>query len=340
MLLQPRQEQGDQKIGLMKFSIIVPLYNKAPFICNTIASALGQACADFELIVVDDGSTDGGAELVAAITDPRVILLHQSNAGVSAARNKGIAHAQGEWISFLDADDWHHPEHLATLLVAAQHCPHADVLATKFLPLPHTESKWPRQWLLPQHAPEIELIQDLPRRWVKGPTLITSSTAVRRTRLQSMNSCFPLGESGGEDLDLWFRLAEQTSIAFVHLPLVAYRTKVPGSLSSSHPLSIPPYIHRMRQRAHAGALTKHQRQSALWFVSQVEVGVARGFFSLGQRIEGFRWLARGRHAMQTRRWWITLAMGLLVPSKMVHHWEQWRVRRTTLAGVGETFDLA
>ena len=81
----------------MKFSIVIPLYNKATYIRSTIESALAQSFTDFEVIVVDDGSTDGGAEQVAALTDPRLTLVRQTNAGVSAARNQGIAFLYDYW---------------------------------------------------------------------------------------------------------------------------------------------------------------------------------------------------------------------------------------------------
>ena len=89
------------------FSIIIPLYNKARYIEATLNSIIAQSLTDFEVIVVDDGSTDGSYDIVIHIAehDGRVRLLRQANGGVSSARNTGIRTAQGTWIAFLDADD-------------------------------------------------------------------------------------------------------------------------------------------------------------------------------------------------------------------------------------------
>lgn len=89
----------------MKISVIIPLYNKEKQIKDTIDSILKQDFTDFELIVVNDGSTDNSLKIVEAINDERVRIINQANAGVSAARNRGMAEAKGEYVLFLDADD-------------------------------------------------------------------------------------------------------------------------------------------------------------------------------------------------------------------------------------------
>ena len=97
----------------MKVSIIIPLYNKAPYVRRALDSIAAQTFPDFEVIVVDDGSTDYGAAIVADYPDARVRLIRQANAGPGAARNAALAQARGELIAFLDADDEWLPSYLA-----------------------------------------------------------------------------------------------------------------------------------------------------------------------------------------------------------------------------------
>jgi hypothetical protein len=97
----------------MSVSIVIPLYNKAPYVRRALASILTQTWQDFEVIVVDDGSTDGGADIVARCADRRVRLICQPNAGPGAARNRGLREARYELVAFLDADDEWLPEYLA-----------------------------------------------------------------------------------------------------------------------------------------------------------------------------------------------------------------------------------
>ena len=102
----------------MKISVVTPAYNVASYIGAAIASVLAQSHRDWAMIIVDDGSTDGTAETAAGFSDPRVRLIRQPNSGVSAARNRGIAEAEGDAVLFLDADDWLAPDGLARLVAA------------------------------------------------------------------------------------------------------------------------------------------------------------------------------------------------------------------------------
>lgn len=101
----------------MKISIIVPVYNAEEYLDKCVSSILNQTERDIQLILVDDGSTDGSRRLCESYAeqDARVLFLHQENAGVSAARNRGISQAEGQYIGFVDSDDWIEPEMYARL---------------------------------------------------------------------------------------------------------------------------------------------------------------------------------------------------------------------------------
>ena len=117
------------------FSIVIPTYNRADLISLTLQSVLNQEFAGFEVLVVDDGSTDDTAAVVVPLTtaDPRLHYLPKANAERGAARNYGLARAQGRYVLFLDSDDLLHPNHLATLhaAIAATAAP-PDFIATKY----------------------------------------------------------------------------------------------------------------------------------------------------------------------------------------------------------------
>src|SRR5690606_27294669 len=87
------------------FSVVIPLYNKEANIRQTLESVLNQTCTDFGIVIGNDGSKDNSRDVVLSMDDARIRLIDQENAGVSAARNRGIKEARGEWIAFLDADD-------------------------------------------------------------------------------------------------------------------------------------------------------------------------------------------------------------------------------------------
>lgn len=113
----------------MKFSVIIPLYNKVHTIVRTINSVLSQVYTDFELIIIDDGSTDGSKEIIFKnFSDERISVYTQKNSGVSASRNRGVSIAKGKYIAFLDADDEWMPYYLQTVSDEIKKFPHAGLI--------------------------------------------------------------------------------------------------------------------------------------------------------------------------------------------------------------------
>ena len=299
----------------MQFTVVVPLYNKAPYVELSLSSLQAQTLQDFEIVVVDDGSTDGSAERVAALQDPRIRLIQQRNGGVSVARNRGIQEARGDWVCFLDADDWLHPEFLARMQALAQRHPEVHIVAGSFKTEADRPDWSPQAWPLPADAP-VEIITNLPRRWAK-PSFCTGTVAFRREFLQSLMPCFPEGERQGEDLDLWFRAAERSPVAFIPVPFLCYRTAVATSLMSGPTrYTLLPFQERLRERALSGTMPSQLASDALRLVSDVHVTLARREVQAGRRAAAWQQLRQGWRAMRGHRWWYTVLMILgLAPTR-------------------------
>ena len=115
---------------MIMISVVIPLYNKQTYIAEAINSVLTQSFRDFELIIIDDGSTDGSLSIVEAFNEERIQLIKQVHSGVSEARNTGIKKAKYPWIALLDADDWWAPHFLNEIVGAMQKFPDQLIFAS------------------------------------------------------------------------------------------------------------------------------------------------------------------------------------------------------------------
>ena len=197
----------------MNFSVIIPLYNKADTIERAIRSVLRQTCQDFEIVVVDDGSEDNGAEIVVQIHDPRICLIRQANGGVSAARNTGIANAKYDFVTFLDADDEYLPDYLETLSCLIQHYPDTAIWGTCYeFQMPDGRKVNPKINGIPAdfegYLPNYFEIASK-----SAPPLWTGAVCIRKKVLQDIGG-FPVGIRSGEDLLTWARLCSQYTLVY------------------------------------------------------------------------------------------------------------------------------
>jgi glycosyltransferase involved in cell wall biosynthesis len=194
-------------------SIVIPLYNKARHIYDTIQSVLEQSHQDFEVIVVDDGSTDGGGEIVSQINDPRIRLIQQKNGGVSKARNTGIENASHELIAFLDGDDTWLPNHLETLHRMAMNFPEAGIYATSYVIKKGQEQSSLNFQGIPENDWE-GIIPDYFKSMALGHNITWSSAIAVKKIVFNTVGMFPVGVRMGEDLDMWFRIALKYPVCF------------------------------------------------------------------------------------------------------------------------------
>lgn len=203
-------------------SVVIPLYNKQKQIGQTINGVLDQTFQDFEVIIVNDGSTDNSVPEVAQFSDPRIRLVNQKNAGVSSARNRGIAEANGEFVAFLDADDEWDPDYLSSQFALTQKYPNCDIFATNYV-FKDNKGKISNTILnrIPFQGDDGILANYFEISSYSHPPLWTSAVMVRKSALESIGG-FPIGIRSGEDLLTWARLACRYKIAYSLKPLAIY----------------------------------------------------------------------------------------------------------------------
>lgn len=179
-------------------SVVIPLYNKEQSIASTINSVLAQTYKDFEIVVVDDGSTDKSTDVVRAIVDDRIVFISQDNQGVSAARNTGIIAAKGEYVAFLDGDDLWHPEYLETLVRLISDYPNATLYGIGYAKI--NDNK------IPINVQPTSMRGEIETPWENYVGYWTGSSSSSSRELLLKAGMFDTRMTHGEDIDMWWRL--------------------------------------------------------------------------------------------------------------------------------------
>lgn len=214
----------------MRFSVIIPLYNKAPYVSKAIESVLTQTFTNYELLVVDDGSKDESASVAAKSIEGRrnCQLIQQENAGVSVARNKGVDASHGDFICFLDADDWWEPTFLEEMDKFVSEFPDAGIYGTNYIIVNETRHKTRVAMVGVEPGFENGYI-DYCQVYAKTMymPLWTGAVCVPRRVFDEMCG-FPRGIKLGEDFLLWIRVVLKYKVAFLNKPLSNYNQDVDG----------------------------------------------------------------------------------------------------------------
>jgi hypothetical protein len=213
----------------MKVSVVIPLYNKAAYIQRALDSIRRQTLADFEVLVIDDGSTDAGPDLVAAAGDPRIRLIRQANAGPGAARNRGIAEATAPYVAFLDGDDEWLPTFLEeSLAVLDRPGAQAACVTSGFAYFPSgrsAELMWRRRGL---RDGTYRLAPGMSPRFVSHllAFLTAQGTVIRTEVLRRWGGFYSRGRClFGEDSYLWLKVLLNETVAVNLRPLWRYHTE-------------------------------------------------------------------------------------------------------------------
>ncbi len=222
-----------------RISVVIPAYNAAATLPETLRSVLDQTYSDLEVLVIDDGSTDGTREAADACRDPRVRVHTFANAGQAVSRNRGIALARGEFVAFLDSDDLWTPDKLADQLAALGAHPKA---AVAYSLTDHIDMRG--RWLGPccHHVVNGDAFDE----FLKSNFLASGSNPLVRKSALDEVGCFDPALTPAEDWDLYLRLAVRHPYVCVPKPQILYRL---------NPLSASASVRKM-ERAILGVLEK------------------------------------------------------------------------------------
>lgn len=302
------------------FSVVMPIFNKRQHVVPAIRSVLDQSWADFELILVDDGSTDDSYEAAARISDPRLKLVRQKNAGVASARNHGIRLATRAWVAFIDADDLWFEAHLDELYRIVEALPRSGLVATNYTTGLVAGMATPPT---PRPVRALNYFQEASK---NVGIVWTSAVAARRDSLKEVG-CFPLVGSG-EDLACWAALALRYPVGYSERVTAFYRLETGGIMDQTQrnplPTDMPqclakvsPSVRFLLERSSEIEAGNLRTDVSRYIASRIEAAI-RGEFAAGAFARGKRWAALGGdyvpHFRRSTRFSLLLPDWLLRPA--------------------------
>ena len=209
------------------FSVVIPLYNKEKYILRAVESVLAQTYKDFELIVVDDGSTDNSLLIIQNIDDSRIKIINQLNQGVGSARNTGISNANSAWVALLDADDAWAEDHLMEINNIVSSYPQSGMVATKILELNTDENI---DAVIKNSLSKIYAIDYFDEASKKIGVVHSSSVSINKEVFKNIGGFSD--KKMGEDLEYWAKVALSYPVAISEKTTACYFKGTQGAMES------------------------------------------------------------------------------------------------------------
>ena len=200
------------------FSVIIPLFNKEKFIEATLKSVLNQTFIDFEILIIDDGSTDNSAPIIKGFDDARIRYYYKENSGVSSARNDGIEKAQSNYISFIDADDYWYPDFLEEMFQNIQNYPQEKVFSAA-IEIETSKKVIPASYSIVKTS-DYEIVNYFTAS--SKETVICTSCAVFHKNIFEEIGTFDIEVKSGQDTDMWIRIGMNYPVVFSWKILARY----------------------------------------------------------------------------------------------------------------------
>ena len=295
------------------FSVVIPLYNKEKHIYATLNSVLKQKLENFEIIVVNDGSTDNGIKEVEKHVDSRIKLVTQPNSGVSKARNLGVDHSNAEYIAFLDADDKWGESHLSELSLLIHDWPGKGLYSMGHLIVEDGVVFRPSSELPDNYRGSITNIF---KTYARNNALVNSSTACVSKAAFLDSGGFPEESGRGEDIYLWLKLAFEKGMAHNALCSVLWNRDATNRSVTNRTGEIPFYFHYLSDLLVSPGLSDSEKTDVARLISRLFVVQAAGF-RMNNATDALSTLKRLGFVQKSILYQAYLLLLLLVPGRLL-----------------------
>lgn len=295
------------------FSVVVPLYNKERHIVDAIESVLRQSYEKFEIIIVNDGSIDNSLNRLKVISDPRVKIISQENAGVSAARNKGILNSRFDYIAFLDADDEWEPTFLQEICELINKFPDNGWYATGYA----LKENGRLENLIPKDLEKNKKLVDFFQYSLFDLLIHIDSTVIRKSSLDRVGF-FPEGVTHGEDQDLFARLAVKYPLAYSGKIGTHYNLDSDNRACSTGKLTeLWPFLKENNDLLRNIKLTDKKRFYIHEYITRRMISRARGLKNHGETLKAIQLLMIYRDTVLLKKMWIKSFIICLFPNQVL-----------------------
>ena len=297
----------------MTFSVIIPAYNAAQYIKHSINSILNQTFSDFEILIVDDGSTDNTKEIIQTIEDKRVQYIHQRNGGVSSARNTGIRNANGEYICFLDSDDLWKPDHLEVISNLINKYPKASVFLTGYEILLHNGDSISK--VCPSVESDLQIDNMFEHMFKYGYFINTNSISCKKSAFDTVG-LFEIGVKNGEDDDMWYRLFAYYSVAVSSMVTTTYIRE--NSRASANRMFVDnwPFLDRVNTIMASSEVSEEKKKYLKRMLEQRKLSFVRHCILNGDKKSAWRHFKELDKPLLKKRKYIETLIALMIPSSL------------------------
>lgn len=256
-------------------SVVIPLFNKAPYIARAIKSVLNQTIQNFEIVVVDDNSSDDGPTIVKNFNDSRITFIAQEHRGVSYTRNHGVNQAKNDFIAFLDADDEWMPNQLEILFRLKERFPYAGIYTSSYQIRLKSGKLVKAQYRAIPKAPFEGLLPNYFEAATRGEDPVAVSVAAISKELFFKTGGFPVDEAKGEDVDLWAKIALQNPVAFSSdIGGIYHKEASARACDSYHSIKEEPFVKNGKKAIAEGRVPKNILPFFREYIARKEIDTA------------------------------------------------------------------